>query len=278
MAVAVTLPLFADFVREIGGDHVEVFSLIPPGADPHTYELSAADIQRIGEADFFFINGLGLDSRMEEVIEANRNDDAKVILFAANMSSPRAVDLGDPGITAEEAGDNPHLWLDPIPALSYADLVADIFIIYDGINEGFYKTNLAARSGRVGQLDQEIRERIQDIPKEKRNLITWHDSFSLFARRYGLKLVDFVVSRPLDEPTSADIARVRQAIAEHDVPAVFAEHGFAADALSDIAADSGVPVCTLYSDVLGETVQTYIDMMRFNVAEIRRCLGAAGDE
>ncbi len=273
LRVAVTIPLFAEFAREMGGDNVEVFSLLPPGADPHTYQLTPSDISRISEADIFFVNGLGLDAVVQDLIEKNRREGAKVIPFGPNLPSPRAAELGDINITADEAGDDPHLWLDPIMARIYANLISDTFIIVDSVNRAFYESNLSAYSDRLFELNEEIRAQLELIPRENRKLVTYHDSFVHFARRYDLEILGFAVSAPGQDPGPEEIARLTETINDGGVPAVFAEIGFDGAVMEEIAGEIDVEVCTLYSGVLDESVPTYIDMIRANVDELVRCLG-----
>ncbi len=268
-------------MREIGGDNVEVFSILPPGADPHTYEPTPSDIQRIAKADIIFINDRepGVEGPILDVIETNKGEDTKVIPFMPNVRSPHARELGDPEITAAEAGDNPHLWLDPLLARVYANIVADTFIIEDGINTSFYNDNLAAYGQRLFELRDDIAAIVERIPPDNRKLVTSHDAFPHLARRFNLDLTGFVVPSPGQDPSPRDIADLTQAIKEQGAPAVFVEPLTGADTtlLEQIAADANVQVCTLHSDTLSEDVPTYIDMMRFNADQLLRCLGDAGD-
>jgi ABC-type Zn uptake system ZnuABC Zn-binding protein ZnuA len=279
--VGATLPLFADFVREVGGDNVDVFSILPPGADPHTYEPSPSDIRRITEADIIFVNDLqpGVEGSILDVIKDNKGRDTTVIPFMASVTSPRAQELGDPEITADEAGDNPHLWLDPLLARAYAGVIAEALAGDDAANAALYGDNLARYGQRLAQLDDEIAAAIQQIPSQNRELVTTHDAFPHLARRYGLKIVGFIVPGPGQDPSPRDIADLTNAISDQGVPAVFTEPQIGSDSrlLEQIAADAGIRVCTLYSDTLTDDVSTYIDMMRFNIDELLRCLGDAGD-
>ncbi len=274
ITVAVTLPLFEDFVREIGKENVVVQSLVPAGADPHNYELTAEDTERLRGVDFFFVNGLGLDRKIHDVIEARRDEAAYVIPFVPNIRSPRGSELGDPEMTAEQARDNAHLWLDPTLASVYAEIVADELIIYDGLHKDFYNQNLVVYRDELRRLGQEMEAQIQTIPPANRKLITYHDSFPHFARRLGLQVVGFAVASPGDTPTSADIDRLAQLARDQGIPAVFAEYGYDRGVMEAIAAQAGVELCSLYSDISGEGAMTYVDMMRANVAELVRCLGA----
>jgi ABC-type Zn uptake system ZnuABC Zn-binding protein ZnuA len=273
IAVAVTLPLFEDFARAVGKENVVVLSLVPAGVDPHSYELTAGDVDRLRGVDFFFVNGLGLDRKIHEVIEARRDETAYVIPFAPNIRSPRGSELGNPELTAEHARDNAHLWLDPEIAAVYAELVADELIIYDGIREDFYTLNFSAYKGELLALVEEIEAQIQTIPAANRKLVTYHDSFAHFARKFGLEVVGSAVTDPAAQPAAADLDRLVQAVRDASIPAVFSEHGYDAAAMEVIASETGVEVCTLQSDILADESTTYIEMMRANVAELVRCLG-----
>lgn len=267
ISVAVTMPFVQEFVRVIGGENATVFSLVPPGADPHTYVATADDIARMKGVDFFFFNGLGLDEGLHLVIEANRDEDAHVVPFAPNINSPQGG-----GLTAEQARDNAHLWLDPLLALVYPEIIADEFDIYDGVRKNFYDANFAAYAQALRDLVPEIQAQIEAVPEERRLLVTYHDSFVHFARRFGLQVAGFLVESPSVQPSQADIDRLAALVRERGIPAVFAEYGYDSGAMSAVAASAGVPMCTLYSDIQDESTSTYLAMMRANAAEIVRCL------
>jgi ABC-type Zn uptake system ZnuABC Zn-binding protein ZnuA len=271
--VAVTLPLFEDFVRAAGQENVEVISVIPPGSDPHRYEATPANLDSTSQVRFFFYNSLGLDALVANAIENGLGDETYVVPFAPNIRSPRGAELGNSKITAEEAGDNAHLWLDPVLAYVYVEIVADEFVIYDGVREKFYNENFAAFRDEMVQLREELTAEIEKIPADKRRLVTHHDSFEHFARRFGFEVAGFAVAQPGPPPDPGAADSLVAAIQAQSIPAVFAEHGHDRADIDAIASRAGVPICTLYSDVLPDGVDSYVDMMRRNVAEIVRCLG-----
>lgn len=275
--VVVSLPLFADFVQEIGGERVEVFSLLPPGSDPHTFEPTPQDVQRLSQADLILYNGLGLEQPLLDVIFENARRGAQIIAYARALPSPTAEQPPptEYPVTAEAAGDNPHLWLDLQMAKLYVQSTEDSLEIVDGPGAPIYRENAAAYLEELDALHQEISANIQSIPAERRKLVTTHDAFPHFARYLGLELVAFVTPGPGHEPSPRDVADLVQAIEEEGLPAVFAEPQVEAQGriLRQAAEDAGVRVCTLYSDSLDKRVRTYIEMMRFNVDELVRCLG-----
>ena len=271
--VAVTLPLFEDFVRAAGKENVEVVSVVSAGTSPHDYDPQSEGGIELSRPRFFFYNGLGLDARTVAAVEENVDDETFVVPFAPNIRSPRGTELGNPDLTAEQAADNEHLWLDPVLAHLYVEVVADEFTIYDGVRQAFYDDNLVAFREEMVQLREEFSAEIEKIPQARRKLVTYHNSFEHFARRFGLEVSGFAVVQPDVAPdVSATDALVAKIQAE-GIPAVFAETGYDRGAMEGIAARAGVDVCTLHSDVLPAGVDTYLEMMRLNVAEMVRCLG-----
>ena len=268
LRVGVTLPVFADFVREVAGDRADVFSILPPGADPHTYEPTPSDIESIASADIIIVNNTkpGVEGSILDVIEANKPSYARTLPLMDNVPSPRADELGNPETTAAEAGDNPHLWLDPTLAFAYASAIADALVVQDSFNAAYYYSNLEDYGRRLSQLSDDIAATVEEIPPEDRKLVTVHDAFAHLARRYGLEIVGFLVGGADEDPSPREIADLTRAIENQSVPAVFGEPqiGPQTRLLEQIADDTGVEVCTLYSDTLDDRFPTYIDMMRFN--------------
>jgi ABC-type Zn uptake system ZnuABC Zn-binding protein ZnuA len=271
--VGVTLPLFEEFARVAGGENVEVVSLVPPSAEPHEFDRAGELSRDVSGIDFFFFNGLGLDRRLASAIETARDEEAYVVPFAANIRSPRGSELGNVDLTAEDARDNPHLWLDPNLAYIYVEIIADEFVIYDGVRKAFYDDNFTRFRDDMLALKDELSAEIETIPQPRRKLVTYHNSFEHFARRFGMEVAGFALESPGSQPDAAAINALVARIQGEGIPAVFAEHGHETGAIIEIASRAGVPVCTLYSDVLPDSVDTYAEMMRANVAEMVRCLG-----
>ncbi len=256
LQVAVSLPLFADFVRQAGGDQMEVTALIPPGADPETFEPTPDDIRRLSEADVVFINGGRLEAALERAIENSVPSDTPVVRFAESMD-----------------GENPHFWLSVDNAAIYVRQIVDTLAQVDPANAGRYQKNADAYGAELASLGEELKEAVSSIPAERRKLVTAHDAFPYFAEYLGLELIGFVSSSEAQEPSPRDIQALLSDIRDAKAPAVFSEPGFRDTVLKQVAQEAGVPVCLLYSDALDDRVQTYVEMMRFNAAELVRCLG-----
>jgi manganese/iron transport system substrate-binding protein len=256
--VVVSLGLFADFARQVSGDRADVSTLIPAGADPHTYNPPPGRVVRLTEADVVVMNGLGLESPVEDTLKENMPSSATLIELAEGL----------PVIDA-----NPHLWLDVRNAIAYVERIRDALVEIDPAGAETYTANADSYLAELRTLDAEVAAAIDSIPSDRRKLVTFHDAFSYLAQRYGLELTGVVVASPGKEPSAKDVANLVNAIAAEDVPAVFKEPQFNARILELAADDAGVEVCTLYSGTLDKKVNTYVKLMRFNAREMARCLG-----
>lgn len=265
--VVTTLPLLADFVRQVGGERVEVSSLLPTSADPHTYEPTPRDIQKLSKAELAIANGRGLEPLALKVMRANLPSGTPLIQLAEEIR------------TDEEDG-GPHLWLDVANAREYARLIADALSRVDPGGTSAYRKNLERYLRDLEELDRYARRRASVIPPERRMLVTTHDAFRHLARYLGLEVVTFVVPGPGQEPSPKAMARLVQTIQERDVPAVFTEPQVTAASriLRQAAQDAGVQVCTLYSGALDERITSYLELLRFDVEELVRCLGEEANE
>jgi ABC-type Zn uptake system ZnuABC Zn-binding protein ZnuA len=278
-----TLPLFADFVREIGGEGVEVTSIIPPGADPHTWEPSPSDITAVTEADIAFANGLDLEPGAVGVIQPNLSSTARLVLIGVEAESagaavaalPEGFEEDEEEAGGEDHGEDPHLWMDPRNAAIYAGIIRDALALTDPDGESSYDQNYEAYLSKLQDVEEYIVGKVAQIPEENRKLVTTHDAFGYFATAYDLQIVAFVAPGPGQEPSPEDIAQLTEAMRREAVPAVFVEPQVETegDILEQAAADAGVQVCTLYSDSLDDKVTNYIDLMRFNADSLARCLG-----
>jgi len=284
--VVTTLPLFADFVREIGGDRVEVNSLLPIGSDPHTWEPVPSDVQRVAEADIAFANGLDLEPAAISVIEPNLGGSAPFVLLApkaeeagatvAKLPEGFAEEGGEGGAPAgEEPGDDPHMWMDPANAALYAGIIRDALTQADPEGKSSYDKNYDDYVSAIEDVKSYVLNKVDAIPETNRKLVTTHDAFGYFSRAYGLSIVAFVAPGPGQETSPADIAKLSRAMKDEGVPAVFVEPQIHSEGeiLRQAGEDAGVQVCILYSDSLDDKVSTYIELMRFNADELARCLG-----
>jgi ABC-type Zn uptake system ZnuABC Zn-binding protein ZnuA len=281
-----TLELFADLVRNVAGDRVEVTSLLPPGADPHTYELPPDRVAGIVEADVVFMNGLGLEESIESVVTENAGGPIVELAEGLEVLPGGEEEHEDEGTEGEEEHDeeeeedehaegNPHLWLDVTNASRYVERIRDALIDADPEGRETYEANAEAYLEELAALDEEVEAAVAALPEENRKLVTFHDAFPYMANRYGLEVVGVAVPSPGQEPSAQDIAELTETLRAENVPAVFKEPQFDAAVLEAAADDAGVRVLDLLSDAFTDEVQTYVDLMRFNARQLQE--GLAGD-
>lgn len=251
---ATSLEIFADMVRNVGGERVAVAALLPPGADPHTYELTPNRVADVARADVIFINGLALEKAIQDVIDANAT--GPVIELAKGL----------PAIGAGEG--NPHLWLDVRLAARYVERIRDALIEQDPAGRTSYEANAAAYLEQLGDLDRELEGAVNAIPPERRKLVTFHDAFPYLAARYGLEIVAVAVPSPGQEPSAQRIAELTQTLRAGGVPAVYKEPQFNADILEQAADQAGVRVLDLLSDAYADGVDSYVGLIRFDMGQL----------
>ena len=278
--------IIKDLAEQVGGDRVEVISVVPAGADPHTYQPTPRDIQAMQGARLAFWNGLGLDDTAADLVTEQNLPDLTVVVLSAGVT-PLAGgddhededghgeahadghddDHGHADAHAHAEG-NPHLWLDPAFAVRYVETIRDSLVEVDPTGGDVYRANAQAYTGKIAELDAWALAEVASIPAERRKLVTFHDAFPYFAAHYGLELVGVVLKSPGREPSAQEVAALVTEIKAHNIPVVFAEPQFNARILELAARDSGVQVKRLYSDAFDTEVKTYLDLMRFNITSV----------
>ena len=262
--VITTTTIFADMVRQIGGDRVSVESLVPKGGEVHTFDPTPGDIRRITEADIAFRNGLGLDDWLAALIE-DAGTRAPLVALGADLAGVTLIAGGASG-----AAVNPHLWMNVAYGSLYAGRIAAELTKVDPQGAAMYRDGLAAYQARLADLDAYARTQLGAIPEANRTVVSFHDAFPYFAAAYGLTVDGTIVDAPGQDPSAGAIAALVQAIREHGVKAIFAEAQFNPDLAQTIANETGATiVSSLYTDTVGDPPQdTYESMMRWNVDQV----------
>lgn len=270
--IAASTSVFADLVRQVGGERLTVTTLIPPGADAHTFQPAPRDVKRLGEMRAVFLNGRGLEASLEGVIANNAARDARVVQLSDGLTAidfeATAVGGGDAGGEGHEEGGNPHFWLDVANARHYVGRIRDTLVAVDAEGQATYQANAARYLAELDGLDQEIRAAIQRIPEPQRKLVTFHDAFPYYAKAYGLEVAGYVVRAPGRDPSAQEIKDLSATLRREQVKTVFKEPQFNAKLLDQAAKDAGVRVDVLYTDALTRDITTYVQMMRRNTENI----------
>jgi len=264
--VVASFSILRDLVHNVGGDRVEVVSLVDPGGDVHVYSPSPADARTLAAAKLIVTNGLGFEGWMDRLVQASATK--AMVVVASTGITPRSAG----GSAHGSGGIDPHAWQSVGNVKSYVGNIRDALLRVDPSGRAAYEANAAAYLQRLDRLDDAVRRAIATIPPARRKAITTHDAFGYFAADYG---VEFIAQQGVSTETEAsakDVGRIVGLIRQHDVAAVFFENVSDPRLIRRIAAETGARIGgTLYSDALtGPTgaAPTYIDLMRHNVEEI----------
>ncbi len=262
LLVAASIPPIADMVRQVGGERVEVLTMVPPGASPHTYEPTPEQMRRLTQAKVLFLNGVGLEFWADKAVEAAGNPDLKVVTLSEGMPLLQS---------DHNAAGNPHLWLSPQRAMTYVERIRDALIAADPEGEATYRANAQAYLAQLQQLDEDIRTAVEGF--QSREMVTFHAAWAYFIQDYGLHQAAVLEATPGKEPSAAEVAQIVETIKATGAPAVFAEPQFPPRAAEVIAAEAGVQVLNL--DPLGGMPprETYLELMRWNLAQLEKGLG-----
>ena len=261
LKVVATTTVFADIIRNVGGDRVSVDSIIPAGAGPEDYEPKPDDARKLANADLVVSNGVHLDDFLDGLIDA-----------AGERSAARLV-LGE-GLDAIliDGEANPHFWLDPtIVADHYVPAISAKLGELDPAGAAAYEANSRAYREQLLALDTASKAKVATIPAENRKLVTFHDAFPYFARHYGFELVGVILQNVGQEPSSAELAALVEKVKAAHVKAVFSEAQFSPELAKTLADEAGITqvVTTLYNDTVGPApYDTYLKMMEWNMDEI----------
>jgi len=260
LLVAASIAPLADFVRQVGGDAVEVFTLVPPGASPHTYEIAPRQVVRVANARLLVLNGVGLEYWANKLVGAAGNPTLRVVDTSA----------GIPLLDSGPHGANPHIWLDVRQAMLQVRHVSDALTQVDPSHAAEYRANTAAYLKQLEALDTEIAAEVAGWRHHE--FIAFHPAWVYFARRYGLQQVAVIEKSPGREPSPAEVVAIVEAARRIGARAIFAEPQFSSKAASTIAEESGARV--VFLDPLGGSVlsQTYVDLMRYNLAQMASAL------
>jgi len=235
--VATTMPL-QDFVRQAGGDRVEVAGILDAGSEPHAYEPTPSDADAVARARVVVANGAGLDDWLDDLLAQAGAD-------AVRVEATRGLRLL-PG--------DPHAWHDPELAKRMVDTIAAGLVRADPAGRETYRRNAAAYRARLDRMAADIRRRFADVPRVRRVLVTSHDAFGHFARAYDVEVVGSVLPAATAgaEPSARQVRRLVQDITTRGVRTIFTEKGTDPRVERRIAEETGARVSpALHADTLG---------------------------
>jgi manganese/zinc/iron transport system substrate-binding protein len=281
--VVTTTGMITDLVRNVGGERVSVIGLMGPGVDPHLYKASERDVIRLAEADVVFYNGLHLEGRMGRVFERMRG---RVRTVAITDAIPRDQLLAEAEF---EEGYDPHVWFDVTLWMKAVEIVRDTLAEMDPAHASIYHANAARYLAELADLHAYVQQRAKEVPPGpdgNRWLITAHDAFNYFGRRYGFEVRGLQGISTVAEAGTTDVQELAAFIADQRIRAIFVESSVPernVRAVQEAVQARGFRVeigGELFSDALGDAGTpegTYTGMVRHNIDTIADALKPTAD-
>ena len=261
IVVAASINPLADFVRNVGGDRVEVVTIVTGASNPHTFEITPEIVLRASRARLLVLNGIGLEFWAQKLIDTIGRSKLLVVETGAGITILEDHDHGH---------GNPHVWLSPSLAMRQVEAIRDALIAIDPDHDSDYRINCQNYLDSLRALDAEIT--LQIASWQKRSFICFHPSWNYFASNYKLDQAAVIEKRSGFEPTPTEMAEIIETAKSLNVSAIFAEKQFPTKSSETIARECGARVITL--DPLGSDGPdfSYIKLMRYNVAQMAQAL------
>jgi len=257
-------------VQQISGDLAIVHSIVPVGSDPHSYDPKAGDIQLLKQADIIFMNGLHLESWLTRMIK-NSQTSARTVTVSKGII---------PFIDNNSKILDPHAWMAVLNARIYIRNIVDALVAELPDQKNIFIERYLEYNTSLENLDVYIKGLLNQIPVNKRFLVTSHDAFRYFGEAYQVEVVPLMGTSTEAEPRTSDFIRLSKVIRQFNIPAIFVESTINPVILKQLARDLGIRIGgSLFTDSLGPEgsgAETYIKMMRYNTFLLYTGLSSPG--
>lgn len=286
LKVVASFSIIEDLARNVGGDRIEIKTLVPVDGDAHVYEPRPADAVAIRNANVVLVNGLGLEGFMSRLIETSGTK-AKVVEVSKGVKPLKLDDEEHDAHAAHQhaasaqeehhhGAYDPHAWQSVQNGEIYVRNIAKAFCDADKAGCDTYHKNADAYLAKLEALDKEVKEEVASIPKDRRTIITTHDAFGYFEHAYGLNFIAPEGISTEAEASAADVAKLVDQVKKDKASAIFVENITNPRLMEQIAKETGLKVGgTLYSDALSPSdgpAPTYIDMFHNNIKTIKAAI------
>lgn len=272
--VVATNSIIADMAMNVGGDCVEVYSIVPVGTDPHEYEPLPADIQACEDADIVLYNGLNLETGngwFLDLMETTGKVEGKDYYAVSEGVTPQLLTS-----EGQEGEEDPHAWLDIQNGIIYSENMAQIFSEHDPGNTDTYTANCDTYTAQLDQLDQDAKSKFDDIAAEKKLLVTSEGAFKYFSKAYGLTAAYIWEINTESQGTPEQMTNIIDTIHKWEVPVLFVETSVDSRSMEQVSEETGLPIySTIFTDSLaaeGKEGDTYYTMMKWNLDKIHEGL------
>ena len=265
LPVVASFSILADMTRQIGGDRVEVTSLVGPDQDAHVFQASPSDVKRVAAAKVFVVNGLGFEGWMARL---NKSAGFKGTLVVASQGIKPLTAADDHGHSASD----PHVWHDLTLAQTYVRNIAQGLIKADPAGKAYYQQRADAYSKQIAALNTWAQQTFSAIPAAQRKVLTTHDAFAYLGRRYQIQFLSVQGVSTDAEASAKTVAGLIRQIRQSKVKAVFLENMTDPRLLNQLSREAGVKVQgKLYADALSQPngpAGSFLQMVKFNVGAL----------
>jgi len=267
MPIVSFYPLY-EFTKQVGQDKVNVSLLIPPGIEPHDWEPTINELQKMHEADLIVINGIGFESWVDDIDTVN--SDVIIVDTSKGISIIDGDMIEDNSDQHDHSVGDPHIWLNPVMAKTQVQNIADALISIDPENEKFYRQNVKSYQDKLDALDAKI---IDELSTCNKDFIAFHNAFSYFAVEYGLNQHSIVDSNePNIGPTLKTLETVINLAQTFDIDVVFTEESVDTRTSQVIANEIGARVLVLSPiETIGDD-SNYLLKMENNLSNLKEAL------
>ncbi|MBV9250817.1 MAG: zinc ABC transporter substrate-binding protein, partial [Acetobacteraceae bacterium] len=272
--VVATFSVIADMLANIGGDHLDIKTIIGPGGDSELYEATAADVATLSAARAVFLNDLNeeFEPWLEPLLKQSAFKGTKVVV-ARGVRTLTAEEEHPVSGRLQPAAIDQHAWLDPRNGVIYVRNITQALVRLDPANAADYQARAAAYTKDIRAVDDWARKEMAGVPVGKRRALASHDSLQYLANAYGITLLSINGWTNKSEPSAAELAKLARQIRAERVKAVFLDSITDPRAMERVAAETGASVGgTLYGDSLsppGGEADTYLNMLRHDVATLK---------
>lgn len=274
IVIASFYPLY-EFSKNVVGDKAEVSSFTPIGVEPHDWEPSTGDMLRLKDATLFVHNGADFEPFVDKLVDSGEYKEVIFVETAAGIDLVRGDVHDDADEHEDNAGYDPHIWLDPILAKQQVTTIKDALASADPKNAAYYEKNAVAYNEKLDALDAKIRTELASCKKD--TFVPFHNAFTYFAQRYGLNVFPLSGIAPESEATASEIKEFIDYIKEHNIKVIFSED-LVDPRLADVLADEAGAQVMIFSPVEGLTEEdikdgkTYLDKMEENLNNLKVAL------
>lgn len=277
LLIVTTNSILADMVYNVVGDNADIYSIVPIGTDPHEYEPLPKDIEAVSDSDIIFYNGLNLETGgngwFVKLMETTGKVSEKDYFVASSGVEPMYLTSA-----GKENEQDPHAWLDIQNGIKYVENIISVVSEKDSKYASEYNKNGKEYIAKLEELDKKAKNKMSDIPDEKKLLVSSEGAFKYFSKAYGLTAAYIWEINTESQGTPEQMTRIIDTIRDWEVPSLFVETSVDHRSMEQVSSETGIPIySTIFTDSLakqGEEGDSYYDMMKWNLDKIHEGLSS----